>query len=115
LRGQVIFRRAQREVSNPPPLRLDAAHRQCCNGCMARKSSAKKSTRATRRAASRKRVRRIEADVRAEKVLIQLARSVKRNSPIIRERLRKAGVEPNPSLVFATAMYFDALDRLAKE
>jgi transposase len=81
--------------------------------CMARKSFATKSVKKRRRV--RPRSLRSEADVRTEHALLQLARNVKRNSPIIRRKLREAGINPNPSLVFATAMYFDALDRLAKE
>jgi hypothetical protein len=54
-------------------------------------------------------------DARTRKALIQLARRVKRNTPIIEKRLRAAGVKPDPALVFAAAMNLGALDRLAKE
>lgn len=80
---------------------------------MGRRSAASKSLKKTRRAY--KRVRKSKADMRTEQTLIQLARNVKKNSPMIRRKLLEAGVKPEPSLVFATAMYFDALDRLAKE
>jgi hypothetical protein len=54
-------------------------------------------------------------DARTRKALLQLARRVKKNTPIIEKRLRAAGIEPNPALVFAAAMNFGALERLAKE
>ncbi|MFZ0821021.1 MAG: hypothetical protein WAM91_13195 [Candidatus Acidiferrales bacterium] len=54
-------------------------------------------------------------DARARKALLVLARRVKKNTPIIEKRLRAAGVEPNPALVFAAAMNLGALDRLARE
>jgi phenylacetate-coenzyme A ligase PaaK-like adenylate-forming protein len=44
-----------------------------------------------------------------------LARNVKKNSPIVRQRLRAAGVKPKRAMVFAAAMNLGALDRLAKE
>ena len=80
---------------------------------MARKSPVRKATK--KRRGLRKRSSRSAADIRTEQALLHLARNVKRNSPVIRQKLREAGMDPNPSLVFATAMYFDALDRLAKE
>jgi hypothetical protein len=52
----------------------------------------------------------------ARRALIDLARNVKKNSPRVRERLRKAGIrKPNPALVYTAAKYYDCLDRLAKE
>ncbi len=54
-------------------------------------------------------------DVRARKALLQLARRVKKNTPIIKKRLRAAGIKPKPALVFAAAMNLGALDRLAGE
>ncbi len=54
-------------------------------------------------------------DARTRKALLQLARRVKKNTPIIEKRLRAAGIEPDPALVFAAAMNLGALDRLAKE
>jgi hypothetical protein len=54
-------------------------------------------------------------DARTRKALLQLARRVKKNTPIIEKRLRAAGIKPNPELVFAAAMNLGALDRLAKE
>ena len=54
-------------------------------------------------------------DARTRKALLQLARRVKKNTPIIEKRLRAAGIKPDPALVFAAAMNLGALDRLAKE
>jgi hypothetical protein len=80
---------------------------------MAHKSSLAPKTTKRRRGA--KRSRRSQAELRTEQTLLQLARNVKKNSPIVRRKLREAGLKPDPTLVLATAMYFDALDRLAKE
>lgn len=43
-----------------------------------------------------------------------LAANVRKNAPRIEKKLRKAGVKPDPALVFTAAMYYDALNRLAK-
>jgi hypothetical protein len=52
----------------------------------------------------------------ARRALIDLARSVKKNTPRVVRKLRKAGVKrPNPALVYSAAKYYDCLDRLAKE
>jgi hypothetical protein len=52
----------------------------------------------------------------ARRALIELARSVKKNTPRVIQKLRKAGVKrPNPALVYTAAKYYDCLDRLAKE
>jgi hypothetical protein len=48
--------------------------------------------------------------------MIEFARNVKKNTPRVVEKLRKAGVKkPNPALVYTAAKYYDCLDRLAKE
>ena len=48
--------------------------------------------------------------------MIDLARNIKKNTPRVREKLRKAGIKkPNPALVYTAAKYYDCLDRLAKE
>jgi hypothetical protein len=48
--------------------------------------------------------------------LRELARNVKKNTPKVLKRFRKAGVrKPNPALVFTIAKYYDCLERLAKE
>jgi hypothetical protein len=44
-----------------------------------------------------------------------LMANVKKYSPVIRRKLRAAGVVPDEGLVFVTAMYFPALDRLAHD
>ena len=52
----------------------------------------------------------------ARRALIDLARNIKRNTPRVRAKLRKAGIKrPNPALVYTAAKYYDCLDRLAKE
>ena len=52
----------------------------------------------------------------ARRALIDLARNIEKNTPRVREKLRKAGVKkPNPALVYTAAKYYDCLDRLAKE
>lgn len=52
----------------------------------------------------------------ARRALIDLARSVKKNTPRVVQKLRKAGLKkPNPALVYSAAKYYDCLDRLAKE
>jgi hypothetical protein len=91
---------------------------------MARKSSAKKSSRTTRRAASRKHVRnsngngngKVERlDAQTIRTLISLGENVDRYGPILRKKLRAAGVKPTPATIFSAAMYYETLDRLAKE
>jgi hypothetical protein len=52
----------------------------------------------------------------ALRAFIDLAPNVKKNTPRVREKLRKAGIKkPNPAVVYTAAKYFDSLDRLAKE
>jgi hypothetical protein len=52
----------------------------------------------------------------ARRALIELARNVKKNTPRVVQKLRKAGVKkPNPAVVYTAAKYNDCLDRLAKE
>ena len=52
----------------------------------------------------------------ARRALIELARNVRKNTPRVVRKLRKAGVKkPNPALVYTAAKYYDCLDRLAKE
>ena len=46
--------------------------------------------------------------------LKRIARDIKKNSPIIRRKLIKAGVKPDPVLVFFAAKNYDALKKLAK-
>ena len=49
--------------------------------------------------------------LRALKVL---AANVRKYTPRIEKKLRKAGIKPDPALVFTAAMYYPALNRLAK-
>jgi hypothetical protein len=48
------------------------------------------------------------------RALRALAANVRKYSPRIEKKLQKAGVKPDPALVYATAKYYVALDRLAK-
>jgi hypothetical protein len=50
--------------------------------------------------------------LRALKVL---AANVRKNTPRIKKKLRKAGLQADPVVVFSVAMYYDCLNRLAKE
>jgi len=47
--------------------------------------------------------------------LREIARNVKKNSPIIRRKLRAAGMKPDSTFVFVAAKYYSALKRLARE
>jgi hypothetical protein len=52
----------------------------------------------------------------ARRALIDLARNIKKNTPRVRQKLRKAGIKrPNPALVYTASKYYDCLDRLGKE
>ena len=52
----------------------------------------------------------------ARRALIDLSRRVKKDTPRVLHKLRKAGVKKlNPALVYSAAKYYDCLDRLAKE
>ena len=53
-----------------------------------------------------------EEQIRALRVL---AENVRKNTPGIEEMLRKAGRKADPAVVFSVAMYYDCLNRLAKE
>jgi hypothetical protein len=48
------------------------------------------------------------------RALRALAANVRKYSPRIERKLRKAGIKADPALVYAAAKYYDALDRLAK-
>ena len=53
-----------------------------------------------------------KAQIRA---LRELACEYRKNKPMIEKKLRKAGVtKPDSALVFTAAIYYKALDRLAK-
>jgi hypothetical protein len=47
--------------------------------------------------------------------LREIARNVKKNSPIIRRKLRAAGMKPALTFVFVAAQYYPCLKRLADE
>lgn len=49
------------------------------------------------------------------RALRALAANVRKYTPRIEKKLRKAGIKPDPALVFVAAMYYPALNRLAKE
>ncbi len=48
------------------------------------------------------------------RALERLAKNVRKNTPLIERKLKKAGVKPDPALVFSAAMYYRALNKLAK-
>ena len=49
------------------------------------------------------------------RVIRELAKNVKKNTPQIKRALAKRGKKADPALVFIAAQYFDCLNRLAKE
>jgi len=51
----------------------------------------------------------------ARLALYRLSNSVRENSPEIEETLRRAGVNPDPALVYSAAKYFEALNKLAEK
>jgi hypothetical protein len=86
---------------------------------MARKSIAQQSPA---RRTSRKRVRRAPRNVTGTKLNAktlrtarELLRNVKKYTPIIQKKLRAAGVKADPATLYSAAMYYETLDRLAKE
>lgn len=86
---------------------------------MARKSTAQQSPA---RRTSRKRLRRARRNANGAKVNAktlrtarELLRNVKKYTPIIQKKLRAAGVKADPATLFSAAMYYETLDRLAKE
>ncbi|MBZ5644124.1 MAG: hypothetical protein LAO19_15285 [Acidobacteriia bacterium] len=48
------------------------------------------------------------------RALRTLAANARKYTPRIENKLRKAGIKPDPALVYAAAKYYEALDRLAK-
>jgi hypothetical protein len=54
-------------------------------------------------------------DARAMRTLRTLAKNVDKYSTILRKKLRTAGVKPTPAKIFFASMYYETLDRLAKE
>lgn len=53
--------------------------------------------------------------MKARRALNSLSESIQRNTAAIEEILRKAGVDPDPALVYSAAKYFEALNKLASE
>jgi hypothetical protein len=49
------------------------------------------------------------------RALRALAANVRKFTPRIENKLRKAGLKADPAVVFSVAMYYDCLNRLAKE
>jgi hypothetical protein len=49
------------------------------------------------------------------RAILDLAKSVDKNTPHIQKALTKRGKKADPVLVFVAAQYFDCLNRLAKE
>jgi hypothetical protein len=49
------------------------------------------------------------------KALRTLQESLRKNEPRVLRQFEKAGVEPDPSIVYSFALYYDTLKRLAKE
>lgn len=52
---------------------------------------------------------------KARMALKSLSEKIQRNTAQIEETLRKAGVNPDPALVYSAAKYFEALNKLASE
>lgn len=52
---------------------------------------------------------------KAFKALRAMQASWKKNEPRVRRELAKSGIEPDSAVVFAFAVYFDTLKKLAKE
>lgn len=52
---------------------------------------------------------------KARMALKSLSEKIQQNTAQIEETLRKAGVNPDPALVYSAAKYFEALNKLASE
>jgi len=86
---------------------------------MTRKSTARQSPA---RRPSRKRLRRASGngnsaklDAKTLRTVRELERNAKKYTPLIRKKLRAAGVKTDPASLYSAAMYYETLDRLAKE
>jgi len=53
--------------------------------------------------------------LKARNALNSLSESIQQNTAQIEETLRRAGVNPDPALVYSAAKYFEALNKLATE
>jgi hypothetical protein len=49
------------------------------------------------------------------RALRALAVNLRKFTPRIEKKLRKAGLKADPAVVFSVAMYYDCLNRLAEE
>lgn len=49
-----------------------------------------------------------------QQALLRIARDIRKNSPLISKKLRKAGVKADPELLLVVAQYLRALNKLAK-
>ncbi|MGH9356268.1 MAG: hypothetical protein ACRD10_09080, partial [Terriglobia bacterium] len=61
---------------------------------------------------------RVEIYTMSRKVLnalFDLKRTVEKNTPRVEKKFAKAGISPDPALVFSTAQYYDTLKKLAKK
>ena len=52
---------------------------------------------------------------KARHALNTLSKSIQENTAQIEAKLRRAGVTPDPALVYTAAKYFEALNKLATE
>ena len=50
-----------------------------------------------------------------KKALRETQENIKKRAPLVEENLSKAGVKPDPAIVFSTAQYYDTLKKLAKK
>ncbi len=49
------------------------------------------------------------------KALLELKKTVEKHAPLVEKRLCRAGIPPDPAIVFSTAQYYDTLKKLAKK
>ena len=53
--------------------------------------------------------------LKTRRALDTLSKSIQEHSAQVEEKLRLAGVTPDPALVYTAAKYFEALNKLATE
>jgi len=49
-----------------------------------------------------------------KRALARAFKEIKKNTPIVQRKFKKAGIKPAPALVFVIAQYYRALNKLAK-
>ncbi len=49
------------------------------------------------------------------RALLDLKRKIERRTALIERKLAKAGIPPDPAIVFSIAQYYDTLKKLAKK